>query len=53
MNFGHVNIPVNFVFPEEKNLGPIPTRAHRTRADAVIVKDEKTIFIKFVKVFKK
>lgn len=51
MNFGHVNIPVNFAFPEETNLGPISTRAHKTRADAVIVKDAKTIFIKFVKVF--
>ncbi|CAG2101971.1 unnamed protein product [Medioppia subpectinata] len=46
VNFGHVNVPYNFPFPKEQNLGPIPTLGHRTHADAVIIKDEKTLFIR-------
>ncbi|RWS23194.1 Protein Skeletor:-like isoforms D/E, partial [Leptotrombidium deliense] len=45
-NFGHINIPQNFDAPKEVNLGRLPSFAHGVSADAVIIKDSKTIFIK-------
>lgn len=48
-DFGHVKIARDFVPPREVSLGPIPTYAHGTSADDVIVKDFKTLFIKNLK----
>ncbi|RWS18924.1 protein Skeletor: isoforms B/C-like protein, partial [Leptotrombidium deliense] len=45
-NFGHINIASNFEAPREVNLGKLATYAHGVSADAVIVKDTKTIEIK-------
>ncbi|KAI1303214.1 Protein Skeletor, isoforms B/C [Halotydeus destructor] len=44
-NFGHIDIPDGFVAPQEHNLGRIPTLAHGTSADSVIIKDIRTIQI--------
>ncbi|XP_022665167.1 protein Skeletor, isoforms B/C-like isoform X2 [Varroa destructor] len=48
-DFGHIKIPHDFSPPREVSLGPIPTYAHGTSADDVIVKDFKTLFIKNLK----
>jgi len=42
-NFGHVDIPFDLDPPTELNLGRLPSLAHGTSADAVILKDSKTI----------
>jgi hypothetical protein len=46
VNFGHVDIPFNLDPPKELNLGRVPNLAHDTSAEAVIIKDIKTLEIK-------
>lgn len=43
VNFGHIMIPSDFDLPQERDIGSLPSLAHDTRADKVIVKDAKTI----------
>ncbi|KAG9509971.1 Protein Skeletor, isoforms B/C [Fragariocoptes setiger] len=42
-NFGHIVVPLNFEPPAPLNLGPLPTLAHKTKADSVMIEDAKTI----------
>jgi len=46
LNFGHVTIPANFEPPKSLNLGPIRTISHGTSADAVIIMNSKTVFLR-------
>ena len=45
-NFGHVELPFDFDPPQEVNLGRLPSFAHSVSAEAVIIKDTKTIHFK-------
>jgi hypothetical protein len=45
-NFGHVVIPFDLDVPQELNLGRMPSFAHSASAEAVIIKDTKTIQFK-------
>lgn len=44
--FGSIDIPFDLDPPKELNLGRIPTLAHATSAESVIIKDIKTVEIK-------
>lgn len=48
-NFAHIEIPPELDPPTELNLGRLPSYAHSTSADAVIIKDAKTIFFRHLR----
>ncbi|XP_076317148.1 protein Skeletor, isoforms B/C-like [Tachypleus tridentatus] len=44
-DYGHVVIPKDFVSPVEQSIGPLKSLAHGVRADSVVIKDTKTIYL--------
>ncbi|XP_038065022.1 protein Skeletor, isoforms B/C-like [Patiria miniata] len=44
-NFGDVYIPDSFRNPAPHDLGALPTRAHRVKADNVQIKDARTLIV--------
>ncbi|XP_022250399.1 protein Skeletor, isoforms B/C-like, partial [Limulus polyphemus] len=45
LDYGHALIPRDFVPPVEQSIGPIKSFAHGVRADSVVIKDSKTIYL--------